>query len=98
MVVVPANATSAACVAMVTAMSICIIAAATAASLVITAVIPVTTDAEEEEEGEKNTMQKIKEAGTAGLISYIFWEWAFWGISEAPRGGLWGSRWAFKAS
>ena len=34
-----------------------------------------------QEEGEKNTMTKIKEAGTAGLISYIFWEWAFWGIS-----------------
>jgi len=26
-------------------------------------------------------MQKVKDAGTAGIISYIFWEWAFWGVS-----------------
>merc|ERR1719460_634808 len=36
-------------------------------------------DAEAEEE--KPLMQKVKDAGTAGIISYIFWEWAFWGVS-----------------
>ncbi len=32
------------------------------------------------EEGE-NMMEQIKCAGRAGIISYIFWEWAFWGVS-----------------
>merc|ERR1740138_1484847 len=32
------------------------------------------------EEGE-DLMQKVKDAGSAGIISYIFWEWAFWGVS-----------------
>jgi len=26
-------------------------------------------------------MQKVKDAGVAGLISYMFWELGFWGIS-----------------
>ena len=26
-------------------------------------------------------LQKVKDAGAAGIISYIFWEWAFWGVS-----------------
>lgn len=26
-------------------------------------------------------MQQVKDAGVAGLVSYVFWEWAFWGIS-----------------
>ena len=30
---------------------------------------------------EKDLMQKVKDAGAAGVISYIFWEWAFWGVS-----------------
>ena len=30
---------------------------------------------------EKGMMQKVKDAGAAGIISYIFWEWAFWGVS-----------------
>ena len=34
-----------------------------------------------EEEKEEGTMDKIKAAGTAGIISYVFWEWAFWGVS-----------------
>ena len=35
---------------------------------------------EEEELSEsKKLMQKVKDAGKAGIISYIFWEWAFWG-------------------
>merc|ERR1711924_303615 len=29
----------------------------------------------------KSMMQKVKDAGVAGIISYIFWEWAFWGAS-----------------
>lgn len=37
---------------------------------------------EEEELSEsKQMMQKVKDAGVAGIISYIFWEWAFWGVS-----------------
>ena len=28
-----------------------------------------------------NLMQKVKDAGPAGIISYVFWEWAFWGVS-----------------
>merc|ERR1712086_674029 len=35
----------------------------------------------EEEEDSKSMMQKVKDAGVAGIISYIFWEWAFWGVS-----------------
>lgn len=34
-----------------------------------------------EEPEEQGTMDKIKAAGTAGIISYVFWEWAFWGVS-----------------
>jgi hypothetical protein len=37
-------------------------------------------DAEQKEDG-KALMQKVKDAGAAGIISYIFWEWAFWGVS-----------------
>merc|ERR1719399_879897 len=36
---------------------------------------------EEELDEGKQMMQQIKDAGVAGIISYIFWEWAFWGIS-----------------
>merc|ERR1711939_152238 len=36
---------------------------------------------EPEEEDSKSMMQKVKDAGVAGIISYIFWEWAFWGVS-----------------
>ena len=38
-------------------------------------------DAAPEEEGSKSMMQKVKDAGSAGIISYIFWEWAFWGTA-----------------
>merc|ERR1712113_74199 len=37
--------------------------------------------AEEEMSESKALMQKVKDAGVAGIISYIFWEWAFWGVS-----------------
>ena len=44
--------------------------------------MPVMVDAKEETGEEKeNMMQQVKDAGVAGIISYIFWEWAFWGIS-----------------
>ena len=37
---------------------------------------------EEEELSEsKKLLQQVKDAGIAGIISYIFWEWAFWGVS-----------------
>ena len=36
---------------------------------------------QEEVEDSKSMMQKVKDAGVAGIISYIFWEWAFWGVS-----------------
>ena len=36
---------------------------------------------EEGQEDGKALMQKVKDAGVAGIISYIFWEWAFWGVS-----------------
>lgn len=36
---------------------------------------------EEEQEDSKSMMQKVKDAGSAGIISYIFWEWVFWGVS-----------------
>merc|ERR1719478_149720 len=37
---------------------------------------------EEEELSEsKKLLQQVKDAGVAGIISYVFWEWAFWGIS-----------------
>ena len=39
-------------------------------------------DEEEEDLPEsKRMMQKVKDAGVAGIISYVFWEWAFWGVS-----------------
>ena len=38
--------------------------------------------AEKEEVQDKdNMMQQVKDAGVAGIISYVFWEWAFWGVS-----------------
>ena len=41
---------------------------------------------EEEELSEsKQLMQKVKDAGIAGIISYIFWEWAFWGGEYSVR-------------
>ena len=43
---------------------------------------PVMVQAKEEKGEEKeNMMQQVKDAGVAGIISYIFWEWAFWGVS-----------------
>uniref|UniRef100_A0A7S3BNT6 DUF1279 domain-containing protein n=1 Tax=Haptolina ericina TaxID=156174 RepID=A0A7S3BNT6_9EUKA len=37
---------------------------------------------EEEELSEsKKMLQQVKDAGIAGIISYVFWEWAFWGVS-----------------
>jgi hypothetical protein len=39
------------------------------------------TEDGEEQEDSKSMMQKVKDAGTAGIISYVFWEWIFWGIS-----------------
>ena len=38
-------------------------------------------DTTEEAEDSTSMMQKVKDAGAAGIISYIFWEWAFWGVS-----------------
>ena len=38
-------------------------------------------EAEEELSESKKLMQQVKDAGVAGIISYIFWEWAFWGVS-----------------
>ena len=44
--------------------------------------MPVMVDAKEETGEEKeNMMQQVKDAGVAGIISYVFWEWAFWGVS-----------------
>ena len=34
-----------------------------------------------EKEDSASMMQKVKDAGVAGIISYVFWEWAFWGAS-----------------
>ena len=36
---------------------------------------------EEEDESEPNLIQKVKDAGVAGTISYAFWELGFWSIS-----------------
>jgi hypothetical protein len=40
-----------------------------------------TKDGEEEMSEGKKLMQKVKDAGVAGIISYTFWEFAFWGAS-----------------
>merc|ERR1712100_223600 len=40
-----------------------------------------TSKADAEQEDNATMMQKVKDAGAAGIISYIFWEWAFWGVS-----------------
>jgi len=46
-------------------------------------VTPTKAAAEPEEElsESKKLLQQVKDAGVAGIISYIFWEWAFWGVS-----------------
>lgn len=46
-------------------------------------VVPTGKKGEEEEElsESKKLLQQVKDAGAAGIISYIFWEWAFWGVS-----------------
>lgn len=43
----------------------------------------VPAEAEEEEEltETKKLLQKVKQAGTAGVISYALWELGFWGVS-----------------
>lgn len=38
-------------------------------------------DEEEEMDENKKLLQQVKDAGVAGIISYVFWEWVFWGIS-----------------
>lgn len=37
--------------------------------------------AEEELSETKKLLQKVKQAGTAGAISYALWELGFWGVS-----------------
>ena len=32
----------------------------------------------EEKEDKDNLMQQVKDAGPAGILSYIIWEWVFW--------------------
>ena len=46
-----------------------------------TTVTPMMVEAKEDGEDKENMMQQVKDAGVAGIISYVFWEWAFWGIS-----------------
>jgi len=43
-----------------------------------------TRDPEEESESKK-LLQKVKDAGIAGLISYALWEWGFW-VASVPVG------------
>ena len=42
---------------------------------------PLMVEAKEDGEDKENMMQQVKDAGVAGIISYVFWEWAFWGVS-----------------
>ena len=44
-------------------------------------VTPMMVEAKEDGEDKENMMQQVKDAGVAGIISYVFWEWAFWGVS-----------------
>ena len=45
-------------------------------------VTPTKSEEPEEELSEsKKLLQQVKDAGVAGIISYVFWEWAFWGVS-----------------
>ena len=44
-------------------------------------VVPTGKKGEEEMDESKKLLQQVKDAGVAGIISYIFWEWAFWGVS-----------------
>jgi len=44
-------------------------------------VTPTKAEPEEELSESKKLLQQVKDAGVAGIISYIFWEWAFWGVS-----------------
>jgi len=46
-----------------------------------TTVTPMMVEAKEDGEDKENMMQQVKDAGVAGIISYVFWEWAFWGVS-----------------
>lgn len=43
--------------------------------------VPVKVEEEEELSETKTLLQKVKQAGTAGAISYALWELGFWGIS-----------------
>merc|ERR1712157_665388 len=49
--------------------------------------VEITTEEEELSETQK-LLQKVKQAGTAGAISYALWELGFWGIS-IPMAGHW---------
>ena len=40
---------------------------------------------EEEMSEADKLMKQVKEAGTAGIISYALWEWAFWCLSVRFR-------------
>ena len=44
-------------------------------------VVPTGKGDEEELSESKKLLKQVKDAGVAGIISYIFWEWAFWGVS-----------------
>ena len=46
-----------------------------------TTATPMMVEAKEDGEDKENMMQQVKDAGVAGIISYVFWEWAFWGVS-----------------
>lgn len=45
------------------------------------AAVEAVVEEEEELSETKKLLQKVKQAGTAGAISYAAWELAFWGVS-----------------
>ncbi|EED91874.1 predicted protein [Thalassiosira pseudonana CCMP1335] len=55
----------------------------TSAASASTSLVDATTDDEVEKEltETQKLLQKVKQAGTAGAISYALWELAFWGVS-----------------
>ena len=58
-----------------------VVAASQSQPAAVLRVTPMMVEAKEDGEDKENMMQQVKDAGVAGIISYVFWEWAFWGVS-----------------
>ena len=58
-----------------------VVAASQSQPAAVLRVTPMMVEAKEDGEDKENMMQQVKDAGVAGIISYVFWEWACGGVS-----------------